>query len=229
MSILIIPTFVLAEEKYYTNENGVSLTKKEYDFISEMYYEGFQKYVTKELYDDLKSDDIFSQPIEKKVIEINPGLTRSDFIEDSGRILSITKSCASNCLVTSVYEWKGRPSVRTYDVMGAYFENTTLQNSPFTMVTSSAEQGIVTEYKKEQNGLGCSFKVHDASDMKVTQSFRVAKGGHVYASYQHAMKTAWLVDSQDYTFSYYGYGRVFKFSEKSAEIYDAMNGVDIEV
>lgn len=229
MSILIIPTFVLAEEKYYTNENGVSLTKKEYDFISEMYYEGFQKYVTKELYDDLKSDDIFSQPIEKKVIEINPGLTRGDFIEDSGRILSIGKSCSSNCLINVLYEWKGRPSVRTYDVMGAYFENTTLQNSPFTMVTSSAEQGIVTEYKKEQNGLGCSFKVHDASDMKVAQSFRVAMGGHVYASYQHAMKTAWLVDSQDYTFSYYGYGRVFKFSEKSAEIYDAMNGVDIEV
>ena len=43
ISILFVPTFVFAkEETYYTNDNGVSLTEKEYNFISKVYYEGFQ-------------------------------------------------------------------------------------------------------------------------------------------------------------------------------------------
>lgn len=228
-SIMIVPTFVLAKEDvYYTNKNGVNLTQKEYDFISNMYWEGYQEFLTQEMYNDLKSDDIFSQPIEKKSIEFKPK-TRGTVIQDSARTLSITKSCSDNCLIVTLYEWKGEPTYKGYDVMGAYFEGTTLQNNPFTVVASSVEQSFCTNYKKETNGLGCSFKVVAGNDAQITQSFRVSKGGHVYASYQHAMQTAFLSESQDYTFSYFGYGNVFLFSEKVRHLYDEMNGVDIDV
>ena len=230
LSIFIIPTCTLAkEEVYYTNDNGVSLTEKEYNFISEMYWDGFQKFVTKELYADLKSDDIFSHPIEKKVFEYNPKITRGDKVEDAARELVITKSCADNCLITVIYTWKGTPTVKSYDVIGAYFENTSLQNSPFTIAVSSVEQKFITDYKKASNGLGASFKMIQGNDAQITHSFRVSKGGHVYASYQHAMDDVSYEDSIDYTFSRFGYGNVFQFSEKSRKYYDEMNGVDIEV
>ena len=38
---------VYAEEDiYYTNDNGVSLTKTEYDFFTKMYWDGYQEFVT---------------------------------------------------------------------------------------------------------------------------------------------------------------------------------------
>ena len=230
LSIFIVPTWVFAEDDiYYTNNYGVSLTKKEYNFISEMYWDGFQKFVTKELYADLKSDDIFSQPIEKKKFEYKPNLTRGTKVEDSARELVIAKSCFDNCLISVIYTWKGEPTVKSYDVMGAYFENTKLENEPFTVVASSVEQKFADDYKMASNGFGSSFKMVKGNDAQISQSFRVSPGGHVYASYQHAMDDVSYEDSIDYTFSKYGYGSVFKFSAKSAEYYDAMNGVDIEV
>lgn len=230
LSIFTIPTCALAkDEAYYTNDNGVSLTEKEYNFISEMYWDGFQKFITKELYADLSSDDIFSHPIESKFIEFKPSLTRGTKVEDAARLLKISKSCSSNCLITTYFQWKGAPTVKSYDIIGAYFENTSLQNSPFTVVASSIEQKLVDDYKKASNGLGASFKMVQGNDAEVTQSFRVSLGGHVYASYQHAMDDVSYEDSIDYTFSRFGYGNVFQFSEKSRKYYDEMNGVDIEV
>ncbi len=230
VSVVFIPTFAFAkDEAFYTNDNGVSLTEKEYNFITEMYYEGYQKFLTKEMYDDLKKHDTFSQTIEKKSIKITPKATRGTFIEDQARILNINNACSDNCYVVILYQWKVEPSNKGYDVIGAYFENTTLQNNPFTVVASSVEQKFCTDYKKATNGLGCSFMLVAGNDTKVTQNFRVSLNGHVYASYQHAGRIAYLTESQDYTFSKYGYGSVFKFSEKSAELYDAMNGVDIAV
>ncbi len=230
ISILFVPTFVFAkEETYYTNDNGVSLTEKEYNFISELYYEGFQKHITKELYDDLKSDDIFSHEIESKSVEYNPKQTRGTFIEDTGRKLRISKVCTSNCLITVLYDWKGEPTIKSYDVMGAYFDRTKLENSPFTVIESSVDYGLLEDYKKESNGLGCSFKLIEGSDIKLTQSFRVSVGGHVYASYQHALKPSTLALSKDYKFSLYGHGNVFEFSATARNYYDDMNGVDIEV
>ena len=43
-----------AKENYFTNENGVSLSEKEYDFFSKLYWEGYQKSLTQEEYLQIK-------------------------------------------------------------------------------------------------------------------------------------------------------------------------------
>lgn len=50
----------------------------------------------------------------------------------------------------------------------------------------------------------------------INQTFKVSKGGTVYASYQHAMRNIFLADSKNYTLSKAGYGEVFKFAGTAA-------------
>lgn len=113
--------------------------------------------------------------------------------------------------------------------MGAYIENTSFVDTPRTLLVSNDSTTTIIDLKKTNNGIGSSFKLPSGSNIKVNQTFRVNTGGHVYASYQHAISTSTLAKSKDYTFSYYEYGRVFQFSNNSKNLYDAMNGVDIEV
>ena len=51
-------TLVSAKEIYFTNDNGVSLTKEEYDFLTKMYWDGYQKMMTKEEYQRFDDNNI---------------------------------------------------------------------------------------------------------------------------------------------------------------------------
>lgn len=56
---LLLGTFlftknVYAQEIYYQNDYGVILDHQEYNFISNMYWEGYQKYLTMEDYNIIK-------------------------------------------------------------------------------------------------------------------------------------------------------------------------------
>ena len=67
------------------------------------------------------------------------------------------------------------------------------------------------------------------SSMIINQTYRVNKGGTIYASYQHAKSTISLANSKNYTLSHAGFGGVFKFSGVAVNIYDQMSGVSIIV
>lgn len=67
------------------------------------------------------------------------------------------------------------------------------------------------------------------SNIIINQTFSTTKNGTIYASYQHAISNTSLSTSQNYTFSNLGYGRVFLFNGSARNIYDAMNGVDINI
>ena len=56
-------SFVNAEEVYFTNENGVSMTEKEYNFFSEMYNKNYPKVVTQDIYDMFKDGNYFNGKI----------------------------------------------------------------------------------------------------------------------------------------------------------------------
>lgn len=219
-----------ALETFYKNNNGVTFTKEEYDFLSQMYWDGYQSLMNLDDYEEFKNSKVMQGQIEVK--ELNYGniiMPYGTSFVGGNRILKIFKSCSSNCLISVTLEWTGNPTVKSYDVMGAYIENTSFVDTPRTLLVSNNSTTTITDLKKTNNGFGSSFKLPSGSNIKINQTFRVNKGGHVYASYQHAMSNSTLAKSKDYTFSKFGYGKVFQFSSNSSNIYDAMNGVDIEV
>lgn len=221
---------IKALETFYKNKNGVTLTKEEYNFLSQMYWDGYQSLMTLDDYEGFKKSKVMNGQVEIKELNFNNYfIPNGTSISYSDRTLKIFKSCSSTCLISVTLQWNGNPGIKSYDVMGAYIENTSLVDTPTTLLVSNDSTTTITDLNKTNNGIGSSFKLPNGSNIKINQTFRVNQGGHVYASYQHAKSSSTLAKSKDYTFSKFGYGGVFKFSSSSANIYDAMPGVDIEV
>ena len=219
-----------AKEVYFVNQNNVEFTKEEYDFISYMFWDGAQENMDLDDYNNFINSDIMNGDLDSNIYYDIP-LTRATSIEEANKTLKIVKSCSSNCFVSVTLTWKKFPTVKSYDVIGAYLDGTSLVNNPATSITTNGT--ITTTYKdikKSNNGFGVSVKLPTyGTSMIINQSFRVNKGGTVYASYQHAIKNISLSNSQNYTFSRSGYGGVFKFSGTALTTYDKMKGVSISL
>lgn len=213
--IFLLLTFIVgyqntyAMSNYYNNKYGVSLSKKEYNILSLIYWDGYQEYMTLDDYQKFKNSNFINSQIDyKETFQINSlGLLDSEHIT-SGKHLKIAKACNTTCDIIVTLTWK---------------------IEPITTVYSQTSSSYPTDIKKANNGFGVSFKLPTGKNIAIIQSFEIKKGGHIYASYQHASKTSFLSISKDYTFSRNGYGHVFAFSETSKEFYDQMGGVDIEV
>ncbi len=229
-SMFLLTTDVQAKEVYFVNQNNVEFTKEEYDFISYMFWDGAQENMDLDDYNNFINSDIMNGDLDSNIYYDIP-LTRATSIEEANKTLKIVKSCSSNCFVSVTLTWKKFPTVKSYDVIGAYLDGTSLVNNPATSITTNGT--ITTTYKdikKSNNGFGVSVKLPTyGTSMIINQSFRVNKGGTVYASYQHAIKNISLSNSQNYTFSRSGYGGVFKFSGTALTTYDKMKGVSISL
>lgn len=229
-SMFLLTTDVQAKEVYFVNQNNVKFTKEEYDFISYMFWDGAQENMDLDDYNNFINSDIMNGDLDSNIYYDIP-LTRATSIEEANKTLKIVKSCSSNCFVSVTLTWKKFPTVKSYDVIGAYLDGTSLVNNPATSITTNGT--ITTTYKdikKSNNGFGVSVKLPTyGTSMIINQSFRVNKGGTVYASYQHAIKNISLSNSQNYTFSRSGYGGVFKFSGTALTTYDKMKGVSISL
>ena len=220
-------TKVAAEEIFYENDKGVTFTKEEYDYISYMFWDGYQDVMTQADYDKYIDYDLINSTKKGKIV-YTPVDTRATYIEDRAARLEIAYACDSDCFVSVNYTWKGNPTVRSYDVMGAYLYNTSLTNEPSTSILSNQGRQFYTNYRYFNNGFGISMQLPQyASDLIVNQNFRVEEQGTVYASYQHAMRNISLANSENYTLSRVGYGNVFNFAGVAANTYDRMNGVEI--
>ena len=227
---LVFSPKVYAEEAFYTNDNGVSLTEEEYEFIKMFYWDGYPALMTLEDYQEFHDTKVMESEVEvKEIFYGNDLIPYGTEFTTSYKSLKISKGCSSNCLISVTLQWLTNPAVRSYDVIGAYIEGTTFANTPSTVVSSSTSANSIHDIRKESNGIGVSFELPSGSNVTINQSYRVNTGGHVYASYQHAKKTSTLAKSKDYEFSYFGYGGVFLFGSGSEDIYDGMNGVDLAV
>ena len=221
-------TKVAAEEIFYENDKGVTFTKEEYDYITYMFWDGFQDEMTEADYDKYIDYDLINSSKKGKVV-YEPPVTRATYIEDRAARLQIAYACGVNdCLVSVDYIWKVNPTVRSYDVMGAYLYNTSLTNTPTTYLSSTQGGQFYSNYRMFSNGFGISMQLPQyASDLIFNQNFRVEEQGTVYASYQHAMRSTSLANSQNYTLSRSGFGGVFDFEGVAFNTYDRMNGVEI--
>lgn len=223
---------VYAKDIYYSNDSNVSFTLEEYNFISNFYYDGFQDYINDELYNIIFEDNnILNENIVKNYYSIDSN-NRSSYYQTNSKRLSVSKVCGTTCLISTSVEWLKSPVVRSYDVIGAYFDGISLYSTPQTIVMNSVDSRTISTYKADSSGhgFGVSAKlISTGSDMYLTQTYRVSGSGTLYASYQHATSSISLANSKRYTISLLGYGSVFLFDTPIQGYYDGMNGVSISI
>ncbi len=225
---------VEAKNLYYINNNNVSLSKEEYLFISDLFYDGYQNIMEEKDYNNIFYDsNILNSKISHNIIFDNSSTVtlQGTFQSTASKKITISKACATYCLISIVAEWIKSPIVRSYDLMGAYLENVKLVTSPITTVMNSTGHNDSYEMEEDKNGFGVSIKLlTSGDDMKIVQHFNVAGSGHIYGTYQHAIKNITLANSKKYTISKSGYGKVFLFNNLTIRnYYDGMTGVDIEI
>ncbi len=218
---------------YYTNNNGITVTEKEYNIINEYYGNGYFDNMSLEDYEWLRDLDINNSEntIEVKTIYESPVRPLGAIHETASKRIAIIKSCSTYCTIVTTATWLVVPKVRSYDVIGARFMNTNLANDSITTrVRSSSSTTHFDEVKRYSTGFGVSVKLPtNENGIIVDQKFYVNSGGIVFASYQHAAKNISLATSKLYTLGASGYGNVFIFYGDATDVFDQMNGVSIEV
>lgn len=221
-------TYVDASSLYYANDYGVDFTKEQYDFFSKMYYDGYQKYIT------IEDFNYFDVNI------MNPDLVETEYADNrimpmdviangTKKNLKISKiTGALENYITLTADWFKNPAARSNDVIGARFDNVILLENPVTKMVNSTGFKQFTDVDVFTNGFGQTFLL-SGSNITITQTYKVSKGGTVYASYQHAQKVISAANSRKYSISSSGYGGVFKFTGTAASVYDNSKGVSIAV
>lgn len=231
-----IKVYALSESTSYTNDNGIKLTEKEYNFVNEFYGNGFFDNMTQEDYEWIKDLNINTNHIETKTVYSND--FDRNIIQPYGssystnsKKLTIVKSCSSICTIITNLTWLVNPNIRSYDVIGARFFNTSLaDNTIITRLTSSNGTEYSSNNKVLSNGLGTSVKLPSgATNISVQQKFFTKLGGTIYASYQHSTSNITLQTSLSYSIGIGGYGNVFLFYSGAVGKFDQMNGVNINL
>lgn len=225
-----------SENVFYTTPNGIELTEEEYTFLTNFYWEGYPDIMTQAQYEEFTNSDLLTRKLKVKKLEVPTSSaetsTRSSSHSTDSKSIQIGSACNnSNCVTSIVATWFGSPSVRSFDVIGAYLSGVSLISHNLTYVYSTSGTTNFYNLKTASNGIGNSVKLPDTGeDIVINMIFTTTKGGYIYGSYQHAMYNTTLPVSQYYNFSLGGYGNVFDFySYADNDLYDEMPGVDISV
>lgn len=141
--MVIIVSFIFAssayaKDAYFTNQYGVIFTEKEYNFISDFYFEGYQDYMKISDYEEFLKSNIMNRKVKTIKNGDNFGLNdysvlnSESFHETSSKSIKLSTACSMVCNVSIVAEWKKSPTIRSYDVIGAYLQNVKMNISPST-------------------------------------------------------------------------------------------------
>lgn len=219
---------VNAESTYYINKYGVTFNQDQYNFFAEMYYEGYQEYMTKEDFNYFDKNEMNPSSVESKYFE-QPIMRLSDYASGTKKTLKISKSIlGGEVKITVVADWFQNPTAKSNDVIGARFVNTNLVSFFSTKIISSSGEKSYTNIDRQSNGFGQTLLI-SGNNIKITQTYTVKSGDTVYASYQHAKSVISAANSRKYTISADGFGGVFKFTGTAASVYDNSQGVSINV
>lgn len=237
IAILFILTFACLDvnaETFYTNANGVEFSEKEYSFISDFYFEGYQDYMTISDYQEFINSNIINGNISiQEKYDYNHNILipyASSSHETASKILKLSSSCSEDCTINVTVTWKKVPLTKTYDLIGAYFENTHLKQLISSKMYYGGNTSSPIENTTKNNGFSSTFKIPNTNDtISIMQTYKVSKNGRLYVSYQHAKNSVSLAESRKYEFSRSGYGNVFKFDDSVMSKYDAMQGLNIDL
>ncbi len=225
---------VKADSFYYSN-GTINLTEKEYNYVIQFYGNDFLENMTMDDYNWLAELDLNHNEYEINMITVsdednNLVSPRSTVVTSNEKRVAISKACSTNyCAITLLTTWLSQPAVKSYDVVGARFFNTSLYNSTITTyVRSSLGTTLQSNYMNYYNGFGNSIQLPTSGTINnVEQRFKVNKTGTVYGSYQHATSNVSLATSKLYNISSSGYGSVFSFYGNAYGKYDNTVGVHI--
>lgn len=228
---------VRADEVYYTNSHGVSLTEEQYNFLTELHFDGYQDYITEATHNKYLSMGLYNEKVTKNVIEDFDDTGNSLYgtlHETTAKKLVLSYACSGKlCNVTTTLYWKGAPKVISYDVMGSYlYGNLTRLSYPITYLYWSGQAIEFTDRVFSGNGYGCTVLLQNSSVQMIAEQdvdIRVDGSGTFYSSYQHATKRITLETSKKYTTGFGGYGGVFFFYGSAVGVYDQMAGVDVHL
>ena len=235
---MLFITNVHGDEIYYRNKNGVSLTLDQYNFLGELYFDGYQEYVSMATHNKFLSLGYYDQKVEKQEIEDfdDSGYSiNGQLIETTAKKLTLSHVCTDNkyCTMVTTLHWKGAPNVVSYDVMGSYlYGNLTRETTPNTILYWSGQTIEFKDRVYSGNGFGCTVLLQKSSVlMNAVQDVdvRVNGDGTFYSSYQHATKKITLETSKKYTTGYGGDGGVFFFYGSAVGVYDQMTGVNMHL
>ena len=223
---------VKAEDYYYINDNGVTFTREQYEFISEMYYDGYQAYMTEDDMAYFDGIDMIPGTVETKTYEdfsyIGGGYQlMATSHETASKRLKIAKSGSA---VAVTCAWKKSPNVRSYDLIGVYLNGPSIIGSGSARINYSGGTIYPSNEKQPSNGYGAVIKLPTGGNSIVASTtFAVTGSGRIYGSYQHAAASISLANASSFTIGNGGLGNVFKFSSTTiSNKYDAMGGVFID-
>lgn len=216
---------IVGPEKY-------TFTEKEKEYIIDFYGEDYLENMSTSTYKWIKSLDIDTNGIAfNKTTDTNVMQPNGTYVQTADEMVGISRSCDSSfCSVTVLARWLNNPTIRSYDVIGVRYYNTSAYgDAKTTIVTSSAGSTAYSNYRSFSNGFGNSVKLPTSgSNIVVEQHLYVKPTGRIYASYQHAMRNTTLATSKLYNISGGGNGSVFEFTGAAANnLYDDFPGVDI--
>ena len=243
--ILICSLFVInvlsinvhADDVYYTNKNGVGMTEEQYNFLGELYFDGYQEFITHDKFNKYLSMGLYGKKVYKKEIEdFESGVESPKALihETTAKKLTLAYSCNGRfCGMVTGLQWKGAPKVLSYDVIGSYlYGDLTRLTTPNTFLYWSGEAVEFIDRVYSGNGYGCTVLLPKSSvAMRIVQDIdlEVNGDGTFYSSYQHATKRITLETSKKYTTGFGGDGGVFFFYGSAVGVYDQMGGVDVHL
>ncbi len=228
--LLYIPTVGAVEDQTYENNNGIVVSQDAHDIIVEAYGQEYFDNMTEEQYDSIKELFEEGNTLGMNTYEERPDITRSTNYFNGTRRITIIKSCGTDmCTILTTLVWAVNPQTRSYDVIGARFNSTSLSDDVMmTRVQSSAGIAYSENWRELSNGIGASVNLpNTATDLIIDQLIHVEPDGAVFASYQHAEENLTLAASRQYTFGVGCYGNVFCFYGDALNKYDQMGGVSI--
>lgn len=272
--MILTPNVLAKEEPYYTNLNGVELTKEEYNNLKKIYDDDTiatlektaidifknaknlvvtktEKYVQVDEYTNSKGEIIRTEQktVTKEEAEefirnrSNPIQTQESSHQTNMKKIVITGTAgsASTKSVTITNTWLSIPSVKSYDVI-AFGNGTGLSMTINSISGYQKWDGNTIAYnsnsqntkKSSTGGVGISMNIVDEVKSSLINSLTVvfyntANPYIAYGTYQHATQNVTLAQSQDYSFSKNGLGKVLNFSSSVKGMYDGMKGVDTTI
>ena len=217
---------------YYQNDYSVKFSKEEYDTISNFYYDGYQKYMTQEDYERFINIGIIDGEINTIMLYDNQNNSRTTVEHTTAsKSLKVSYYCQNiTCTLGVILTWLKSPSIRSYDLIGAYSSTKDSLKLLAADISSGSAPESYAEKKSESYGVSATLKLPSSGDdVRASATITANKGSTVYVSYQHAKKSITLANSRKYSFNSGGYGNVFLFDSSVSNYYDAMGGVKVSL